>query len=47
VDAEPILVRENRHGAHIEFRARAKNPHGDFAAVGRHQFLDWANGGRG
>ena len=47
VDTEAIFLRENCDRAEIQLGAGAKNPDRDLAAVGGHQLLDGAHGGRG
>jgi hypothetical protein len=38
VNAEPVLVREDRHGPQIQLGAGPENADRNLAAVGRHQF---------
>ena len=40
MDAEAVLLGVNGDGAQAQFGAGAENADGDFAAVGRHQFLE-------
>ena len=51
MDAETVLVREDRHGAQPQFRAGPEDTHRDFTAVGGHQLVQRTerrcDGGRG
>ena len=37
MDAQPVFLRVNGHGAQAQFRRRAKNADGDFVAIGDQQ----------
>ncbi len=47
MEAEPVLLRKDGHGAQPEFGARAEDADRDFAAVGREQFLERPPGAAG
>ena len=45
MNAEPVLLGKNGHGTEVQFGGGAKDPDGNFAAVGGHQFADGPDGG--
>ena len=47
MDAKPVFLGEHGDGAQIEFGAGSEDAHGDFRAVGRHEFGDRTDSGRG
>ena len=47
MEAEPILLRVDRHRAKPEFRRRAEDADGDFAAIGDEQFFERTPGAIG